>query len=54
MTQPAGASVLVVGADKSFGRVTALHSVSLKVQPGEAVAIAGRSAASTLPGESSA
>jgi putative ABC transport system ATP-binding protein len=43
MSQAAGASVLVDDAGKSFGRVTALHSVSLKVAPGEAVAIAGRS-----------
>lgn len=43
MSQAAGASVLVEQAGKSFGRVTALHEVSLEVQPGEAVAIAGRS-----------
>ena len=43
MTHPAGASVLVEGAGKSFGRVTALREVSLRAQPGEAVAIAGRS-----------
>jgi predicted ABC-type transport system involved in lysophospholipase L1 biosynthesis ATPase subunit len=43
MSQAAGASVLVEGAGKSFGRVTALREVSLRVGPGEAVAIAGRS-----------
>lgn len=43
MTQATGASVLVEGAGKSFGRVTALRDASLKVAPGEAVAIAGRS-----------
>jgi putative ABC transport system ATP-binding protein len=43
MSPAAGASVLVDGAGKSFGRVTALRDVSLKVEPGEAVAIAGRS-----------
>jgi putative ABC transport system ATP-binding protein len=43
MSQAAGASVLVEGAGKSFGRVTALRDVSLKVKPGEAIAIAGRS-----------
>jgi putative ABC transport system ATP-binding protein len=43
MSQGAGASVLVDGAAKSFERVTALRKVSLKVGPGEAVAIAGRS-----------
>jgi putative ABC transport system ATP-binding protein len=43
MSQAAGASVLVDGAAKSFGLVTALRKVSLKVGPGEAVAIAGRS-----------
>jgi predicted ABC-type transport system involved in lysophospholipase L1 biosynthesis ATPase subunit len=43
MSQATGASVLVDAAGKSFGRVTALRDVSLKVEPGEAVAIAGRS-----------
>jgi putative ABC transport system ATP-binding protein len=43
MSPATGASVLVEGAGKSFGRVTALRDVSLKVEPGEAVAIAGRS-----------
>jgi putative ABC transport system ATP-binding protein len=43
MSQATGASVLVDGVAKSFGRVTALRKVSLKVGPGEAVAIAGRS-----------
>ncbi|HXQ01302.1 MAG TPA: ABC transporter ATP-binding protein [Solirubrobacteraceae bacterium] len=43
MSQAAGAAVLVEGAGKSFGSVTALRDVSLKVKPGEAVAIAGRS-----------
>jgi putative ABC transport system ATP-binding protein len=43
MNPAAGASVLVDRASKSFGRVTALRDVLLKVGPGEAVAIAGRS-----------
>jgi putative ABC transport system ATP-binding protein len=43
MSQATGASVLVEGAGKSFGRVTALHDVSLEVHPGEVIAIAGRS-----------
>jgi ABC-type lipoprotein export system ATPase subunit len=43
MTQATGASVLVEEASKSFGRITALRDASLKVAPGEAVAIAGRS-----------
>lgn len=43
MSPAAGASVLVEGAAKSFGPITALHGASLNVKPGEAVAIAGRS-----------
>lgn len=43
MSSAAGASVLVDGAGKSFGRVTALRDISLKVEPGEAIAVAGRS-----------
>jgi len=43
-TPPVGAAVTVDGASKSFGRVTALREVSLHVEPGEAVAITGRSA----------
>lgn len=43
MSPPGGASVLMDGATKSFGRVSALRDVSLKVEPGEAIAIAGRS-----------
>jgi ABC-type lipoprotein export system ATPase subunit len=43
MNQATGAAVLVEGAGKSFGRVTALRGISLKVNPREAVAIAGRS-----------
>ncbi len=43
MNAKTGAAVLVEGADKSFGRVTALRDISLEVRPGEAVAIAGRS-----------
>jgi putative ABC transport system ATP-binding protein len=39
----AGAEVTVEGASKGFGRVSALHDVSLSVSPGEAVAITGRS-----------
>ncbi len=43
MNQPAGATVIVEGVSKSFGKVSALRELSLKVDPGEAVAIAGRS-----------
>jgi len=43
MTQPAGAAVIVDHASKSFGRISALRDVSLKVEPGEAIAISGRS-----------
>ena len=43
-TPPVGAAVTVDGASKSFGPVTALREVSLQVEPGEAVAITGRSA----------
>ena len=43
MNQPAGAAVIVDQVSKSFGKVSALRELSLKVDPGEAVAIAGRS-----------
>jgi putative ABC transport system ATP-binding protein len=43
MNPSTGASVLVDGAGKSFGSVTALRDVSLNVEPGEAIAITGRS-----------
>jgi predicted ABC-type transport system involved in lysophospholipase L1 biosynthesis ATPase subunit len=43
VSAPAGAKVIVDGASKSFGRVVALHEASLRVDPGEAVAITGRS-----------
>jgi len=43
MKQPAGAAVIVDDASKSFGKVSALREVSLKVDPGEAIAITGRS-----------
>jgi predicted ABC-type transport system involved in lysophospholipase L1 biosynthesis ATPase subunit len=40
---PAGASVLVEHVSKRFGRIVALDEASLGVEPGQAVAIAGRS-----------
>ena len=43
MTAPAGAEVIVDHVSKGFGRVSALHDVSLRVGPGEVVAITGRS-----------
>jgi ABC-type lipoprotein export system ATPase subunit len=43
MNPTAGAAVIIDGASKSFGQVSALRDVSLKVDPGEAIAIAGRS-----------
>ncbi len=44
MSAPAGAEVIVEGVSKAFGRVSALHEVSLRVGPSEAVAITGPSA----------
>jgi len=38
-----GAQVLVEGISKSFGRVSALRRVSLRITPGEAVLVTGRS-----------
>jgi predicted ABC-type transport system involved in lysophospholipase L1 biosynthesis ATPase subunit len=43
MSPASGASVLVERASKTFDKVSALREVSLQVDPGEAVAIAGRS-----------
>jgi putative ABC transport system ATP-binding protein len=43
MNAPAGAAVFVDRASKSFGRISALREVSLRVAPGEAIAITGRS-----------
>lgn len=43
MSDPVGAEVAVVHAQKSFGRVAALRDVSLSITPQEAVAITGRS-----------
>jgi len=43
MSQATGAAVDVEGVRKSFGRISALREVSLRVNPGEAVVIAGRS-----------
>jgi putative ABC transport system ATP-binding protein len=39
----AGAAVIVDRVGKSFGQISALRELSLRVDPGEAVAIAGRS-----------
>jgi predicted ABC-type transport system involved in lysophospholipase L1 biosynthesis ATPase subunit len=52
VSAPAGAEVIVDGVSKSFGRVSALHDVSLRVGRSEAVAITGRSGSgkSTLLG----
>jgi len=43
LSAPAGAEVTVEQASKSFGRVSALREVSLRVDSGEAVAVTGRS-----------
>jgi ABC-type lipoprotein export system ATPase subunit len=43
LTAPAGAEVIVDHVSKGFGRVSALHDVSLRVGSGEVVAITGRS-----------
>jgi len=43
MSQPEGAAVNVDRVSKSFGQISALREVSLKVEPGEAIAITGRS-----------
>jgi len=43
VSAPAGAQVIVDSASKSFGRISALREVSLRVEPGEAVVITGRS-----------
>ncbi len=43
MSARAGAELSVEGVSKRFGRVNALREVSLRVSPGEAVAITGRS-----------
>jgi ABC-type lipoprotein export system ATPase subunit len=43
VSQGAGAGVLVEHAGKSFGRIGALHDISMEVEPGEALAITGRS-----------
>jgi putative ABC transport system ATP-binding protein len=43
MSRAAGAAVSVEGASKSFGRIGALRKVTLRVEPGDAVALTGRS-----------
>jgi len=43
VSAPAGAEVIVEGVSKAFGRVSALHEVSLRVGPSEAVTITGPS-----------
>jgi putative ABC transport system ATP-binding protein len=43
MSQPAGAEVVVDGVTKSFGKVSALRGVSLRIERSEAVLITGRS-----------
>lgn len=43
MNAPSGADVVVDDVSKSFGRIAALRGVSLRLKPGEAVAMAGRS-----------
>ncbi|HUB36610.1 MAG TPA: ABC transporter ATP-binding protein [Solirubrobacteraceae bacterium] len=43
MSERQGAEVLVEGVGKAFGRISALHDVSLRIAPGEAVVITGRS-----------
>ena len=43
MSPPAGAEVVVEGVSKSFGSIVALRDVSLRVGPGEALAITGAS-----------
>ena len=43
MNAPAGAEVIVDRVSKSFGRISALREVSLRVAPREAVVITGRS-----------
>ena len=43
MNGHAGATVVVERVSKRFGRISALHELSLRVDPGEAIAITGRS-----------
>jgi putative ABC transport system ATP-binding protein len=43
VSELSGAEVLAEGVGKSFGRISALREASLRVGPGEAVAITGRS-----------
>jgi ABC-type lipoprotein export system ATPase subunit len=43
MTRRSGAAVTVEAVSKSFGRISALREVSLRADPGEAIAITGRS-----------
>ncbi len=43
MSPPTGAEVVVERVSKGFGRISALRAISLRVAPGEAVAITGRS-----------